>query len=105
MAKFLLAYHGGGMPETEEEQAKVMAAWGEWYGKLGAAVVDPGNPVGQTKTVAADGGVSAGAGASPISGYTIVEAADIDAATDMAKSCPVLLGGASIEVAETFDVM
>ena len=26
MAKFLLVYHGGGMPESQEEQAKVMAA-------------------------------------------------------------------------------
>jgi len=28
MAKYLLSYHGGGMPESEEEGAKIMAAWG-----------------------------------------------------------------------------
>ena len=29
MAKYLLVYHGGRMPEGEEAQAKVMAAWGD----------------------------------------------------------------------------
>ena len=30
MSKYLYVYHGGSMPETEEEGAKVMAAWGAW---------------------------------------------------------------------------
>ena len=34
MAKYLLVYHGGGMPEGEEAQAKVMAAWGTWFQNL-----------------------------------------------------------------------
>ena len=46
MAKYLLSYHGGGMPESEEEGARVMAAWGEWMGSLGESMVDGGNPVG-----------------------------------------------------------
>lgn len=50
MAKYLLAYQGGAMPETQEEQARVMAAWGRWYEGLGAAVVDPGSPVGAART-------------------------------------------------------
>ena len=58
MAKYLLAYRGGGMPETPEAGAKVMAAWGAWFGQLGAAVADPGNPVGKAKTIAADGSVA-----------------------------------------------
>jgi hypothetical protein len=43
MATYLLAYHGGGMPETEEQQQRVLAAWTTWYDELGPAVVDPGN--------------------------------------------------------------
>jgi len=105
VAKYLLAYHGGGMPETEEEQAKVMAAWGEWYGKLGAAVVDPGNPIGLARTVAKDGSMTDGGGANPVSGYSIIDVSDIDAATDAARGCPVLQSGGSVEVAETFNVM
>jgi hypothetical protein len=100
MEIYLLAFQGGGMPETEEEQAKVMASWGEWYEKLGAAVKDGGNPIRQAKTIATDGAVSDGGGANPVSGYTLLNAADIDAAIEMAKSCPILESGGSIEVAE-----
>ncbi|MGP8160531.1 MAG: hypothetical protein ACLQGJ_04825 [Candidatus Dormibacteria bacterium] len=105
MAKFLLAYHGGGMPESKEEQEKVMAAWGVWFQETGGAVKDPGNPVAQSRTIAADGSVSHGGGANPVSGYSLLEAENLDAAVAMAKGCPVLQGGASIEVAETYDVM
>lgn len=41
---FLLLYTGGGMPETEEQQADVVRAWGAWYAARGEAVVDGGNP-------------------------------------------------------------
>ena len=51
MPKYVLAYHGGSMPETKEEQAEVMEEWGAWMGGLGDALVDPGNPVGQSSTV------------------------------------------------------
>ncbi|TIP97436.1 MAG: hypothetical protein E5X61_40585, partial [Mesorhizobium sp.] len=47
MAKFLYVYHGSGkMPTEEAERQAAMDAWNGWYGKLGSAVVDGGNPVG-----------------------------------------------------------
>ena len=93
------------MPETQAEQAAVMQAWGAWFGALGSALVDGGNPfTGQANSIAADGSVSAGA-ASPASGYSIIQADSLDAATTLAKGCPVLQGGAQITVFETFEVM
>jgi hypothetical protein len=105
LANYLLVYHGGGMPQTQEEQAKVMAAWGKWMGELGDGLVDGGNPVGQTRTIGKDGAVSQGGGANPASGYSIIKADNIDSAIAKAKSCPILLGGGTIEVCETFDAM
>jgi hypothetical protein len=105
MAKYLLVYHGGGMPETPEEQASVMEAWGAWMGALGDRLVDAGNPIGATKSVAPKGAVSDGGGPNPASGYSIITADDMDGAVDAAKACPVLLSGGTVEVAETFDVM
>jgi hypothetical protein len=104
MAKYLLAYRGGGMPETPEAGAQVMAAWGAWFGQLGVAVADPGNPVSKAKTIAADGSVS-GDGHSSLSGYSIISADSLDAAIALAKGCPVLSSGATIEVCETFEAM
>lgn len=104
MSKFLLVYHGGsGMPASEEEQAKAMAAWGGWFAQLGDAVVDGGNPTGASVTVKS-GGSSQGGGANPTSGYSLIEASSIDDATEKAKGCPILAGGGSVEVCETIDV-
>lgn len=104
MPKYVLAYHGGGMPESEEEQARHMAAWGEWMGSIGAAFVDHGAPCSIARTVT-KGGVADGGGPNPLSGYGIVEASDIDAAVAMAKGCPIVtLSDGSVEVAETFEV-
>ena len=105
MAKFLLAYHGGGMPESEEEGARIMEAWGAWMSKVGSALVDPGNPTGNVATVASDGTRSQGGGANPITGYSILEADDLDGAVALVAGCPVLAGGGSVQVCETFDVM
>lgn len=105
MANYVLAFHGGAMAETEAEQARVMQAWTDWYNDLGDVVVDPGNPIGQTKTIAADGGVSAGGGPNPVTGYTILKADSMDAAVKLAAGCPVRESGGSIEVGETFSVM
>ncbi|MDH5223937.1 MAG: hypothetical protein OEW66_10495 [Actinomycetota bacterium] len=103
MSEFVLLYHGGSMPETEAEQKQVMDAWTSWFTNLGSAVKDPGNPVGSTKSIAADGAVSDGG--STVTGYSILTAESIDDAVTLAKDCPVLQGGSSITVHETFPVM
>ena len=105
MADFVLLYSGGSMPETEEEQAQVMKAWDGWFHEIGAALKDGGNPfTPAARTVAADGAVSDAKGPL-LSGYTIVKADSLDEATTIAKGSPVLHGGASITIYETFEVM
>jgi hypothetical protein len=104
MASCLLAYHGGGMAETEEEQARVMAAWSTWYEDLGASIVDGGNPVGRAETVSSDGSVTDGGGPNPVTGYTIVQADSMERAVELAKGCPVLESGGSVEVGEIVQV-
>jgi hypothetical protein len=98
MAQFFFAYHGGSMPETKEEGERVMALWGAWMGGLGDAMLDGGNPVGMSVTVDANGVMDNG-GSNPLSGYTIVEADSIEAAAEMAKGCPIIGNGGSVEVA------
>ena len=104
MAKYLFVYHGGGHPETEAEVKEVMDAWGNWLGSMGAAVVDGGNPVGKSTTVLPGGKVASNGGANPASGYSLIEASDLDDAITKAKGCPVLTSGGSSELAETFDM-
>ncbi|MCW5705482.1 MAG: hypothetical protein R3D82_11720 [Xanthobacteraceae bacterium] len=104
MAKFVFAYHGGGAPGTPEEVKKVMDAWGAWFGSLGAAVIDAGNPVGKSSTVKKDGSLVEGGGPNPISGYSLIEASSLADAHKKAKGCPILQSGGTIEIAEAFDM-
>jgi hypothetical protein len=104
MAKFLFVYHGGGHPASKEEGAKVMAAWGAWFGSMGKAVVDGGNPVGKSWTVKGKGSVVKDGGANPASGYSLIEAKNYDDAVAKAKGCPILAVGGSVEVAEAMDM-
>ncbi len=99
MPKYMFAYHGGKAPETPEEGRKVMAAWENWFGTLGQAIVDGGNPVGASSTVTANGVMGDG-GANPVAGYSLITAPDMETATTMAKGCPMLEDGGTVEVAE-----
>ena len=106
MPKYLLVYHGGeGMPETEEEGEKLMAAWGAWFERIGPAVVDGGNPVGQSTTLFEGGRVEPNGGANPATGYSILQADDLEDAKAKAAGCPVLQERTgSIELAEIIEL-
>ncbi len=105
MTDYLLLYSGGKMPEGEAEQAEVMKAWDAWMTKLGPGLKDGGNPfTPQAKTIDKAGKVSDGA-AAKASGYSVIQADSLDGAVKLASECPVLQGGASIQVFETFEVM
>ena len=102
MANFVFAYHGGGMATTDAEREAAMAAWGAWFGQLGPAIVEPGNPFGASTSVSASG--ARGTAASELTGYTVVKADSLDAAGELAKGCPVFDQGGSIVVFEAIEV-
>ena len=96
MSKYVLAFRGqpDRQPARDENEA-----WGTWLGGLGAKIVDPGNRVGQVERLNAE---PAGSAAGEVlTGYVVVDAADLNAATVLARGCPGLKSGVSVEVAET----
>jgi hypothetical protein len=103
MGNYVLAYLGGGMGESEAEQQEAMTAWMNWFGSLGEAVVDGGNPFGPASTISSDGKVTDGGGSS-LTGYSIISAGSLAEACDKAKGCPVLASGGSIEVYEAMPI-
>lgn len=101
MANFVLLYSGGGVAATEAERAATMEAWGAWFGKLGSAVVDGGNPFTPTaKSITHEGRVSDGPVGTLASGYSILKADSLNAAVEMARNCPLLRDGGDISVYE-----
>lgn len=101
MSKFIYLYRGPFKEMTPEEGAK----WGAWLGNIGAALIDQGSPCGGGKVVVDDG---SSAKISGITGYTLVEAKDLNAATALTKGHPLLTGNQglySVEVLELIDMM
>lgn len=104
MPNFVFAYHGGTTPQDPADIERVMAEWGAWFESMGDAVVEPGNPVGQSFTVTKDAIVEDG-GANPISGYSVISADTMSAATEIAQRCPMVKDGSgSVEVAEIHEM-
>lgn len=51
MSNFMIAYHGGNQPSSEEEGMAQMQKWQAWVKGLGDAVVNPGTPLPVSKLV------------------------------------------------------
>ncbi len=99
MAQYVIVYLGGNQPSSPEEGKQHFAKYMDWLNSLGDAAISPANPLKSTATVNPDGSVSEG-GTTTMSGYTIIEADSMDAALSVAKACPFLDIGGSLEVSE-----
>ncbi len=99
MAQYIMTYLGGDQPSSPEEGRQHFAKYKEWLVSLGDSAVSPANPLKDTRTVNSDGTVTTG-GTTSMSGYTVIEADSMEAALEIAKACPFLDIGGSLEVSE-----
>lgn len=102
MAKFALIYSGGAMARTPAEQQAVMQAWNDWFGTLGDAVADIGNPFGASASVSGDG--VANPGGLGATGYSLITAGSLDDAAGLAKGCPIIAAGGAVDVCEALEM-
>lgn len=108
MKKFLLLYTAPTETRekmqnaTPEEMKEGMQPWIEWFGKVGANLVDKGMPLSNAITITKDGEMP---GNAEFVGYNVVQAEDIDAAIALAKQNPHLeREGATVEVHEMMEM-
>jgi hypothetical protein len=99
MSQYVIVYLGGNLPCSTEEGKRHFSKYMGWLSSMGDSVVSPANPFKNTSTVNPGGTVTAG-GTTKMSGYTIIEADSTDAALSIAKACPFLEIGGSLEVSE-----
>jgi len=106
MAEYTFLYRGSQLSTASpEERQKRMAKWMAWFKDMGekGLVKDAGHPldgVGKVvrgKPITVNDGPYAEA-KDLIGGYTLIEASDLDHAAEIAKGCPILEGGGSVEV-------
>lgn len=103
MKKFILLYNGPATPPEQmapEKVQEVMGAWKVWMEKVGSAMIDMGQPLANGIAVVDDGSEGP---ATQLSGYTIIQADDMEAAKALVVDHPFLsdkTGEFSVEVHE-----
>jgi hypothetical protein len=104
MPTYLVTYHGGGgVPPTPEAQQQVAAAFAAWVTSVGDAVVDPGAPLAASRSVSS-GGSADGPASGAIGGYTLLRAADLDAAARLVANHPFVSRGGTLQVSEAVEL-
>lgn len=108
MTKYVFIYHAPmtpaeAAPPSPEQLEAVMGGWNAWAGRVGEGMVDFGTPLAGGVRVTSDGTSES---TREVAGYSIIEAADRDAALALAQGHPHLSmpGGCEIEVHEALPV-
>ena len=100
MPRFLVTYHGGGeVPHDPVVMDRIRAAFMQWAQKTGPALVDPGAPIA-SKTTVSSKSVKEGPADGAFDGWSIVEAADVDAVAAILKDHPFVARGGSLQINE-----
>ncbi len=104
MAQYAFLYRGGTpMPESPTEMQQRMGRWLAWFEELTRQghLKDRGLPLERTgKTAGARKHVTDGPYAEKdlVIGFTLVEARDLDHATELSLGCPIFEQGGVVEV-------
>ncbi len=94
------------LPRTPEQGQEMMKSWQDWMGSIAAAdkLVNAGSRLATAgKVVKPSNMVTDGPYIEmkeAVGGYIIVRAVNLDAATELAKNCPILSAGGNVEVRE-----
>ena len=85
MGKYVYIYYDG----TNGSDSGDNEAWGKWFKELGSKIVDAGNPFDPAGQAVHQGGVMP-VNEKPATGYSIINAENMEEATALAKGCPLM---------------
>ena len=104
---FVFRINESEMPKSSPEEMQAYTKrWMDWIGNIAAQnkLTDRGNRLASSGKVLKPNDVIADGPYTEIKetigGYSIIKAKDLDEATELAKGCPALLSGGSVEVRE-----
>ncbi|MGA7829519.1 MAG: YciI family protein [Terracidiphilus sp.] len=105
MSEFTFLFRGRETSPSAEQMQKTMEKWVVWFKQLDSAgcLKEPGHPLEHTgkvvkgkERVVVDGPYAEAKDV--VGGYILVEASDLNHATELAKGCPIFEVGGSVEV-------
>jgi hypothetical protein len=81
-------------PVDYSPTADAFEAWSRWQLGLGARLKDRGNPAFTAATLGAS------VEATTLGGYSVIRATSLDEALELARECPMLRQGGTVEIGE-----
>lgn len=84
MKDFIILHYGFEQPTPEE-----MGAWNAWFESVSDVMVERGG-LGDGREISSSGIAELPFASDSITGYTIIQASDLDEATRIAERCPVV---------------
>ena len=101
MARFLIVYRGapGGASDAADRNTE---RWNNWFGQLGSALVERGGLTHSSVEIPSRL-LGPKLSSSSLSGYSLLEAADFNAAVQLAETCPIFDEHGSVEIARLED--
>lgn len=87
MNKYVLIHVG-----FEQPTPAIGAAWGAWFEEISPHTVDHGNPFGPGREISNGTTTDLPLGRDSLTGYTIINAENLDAAEAIAATCPSITG-------------
>ena len=85
MKRFILIYHG-----YDTSTPELVEAWSNWLQQRAASFADVGNPFGPSRQITNEATIELSLSSNPASGYSIVNAENIDAAEQLLEGCPIV---------------
>jgi hypothetical protein len=73
-------------------------SWFKWFDEIGEHIAVPGSAVGSSRQVGNVGGDQS------VSGFTVINARDMDQAVEIAQGCPAIGLGHGLEVGELLEI-
>ena len=101
MAQYLLLYHCKALSKDKRKLKARKDSWDNFISEISNTVLGGGKPLVKAKTVTEDKEV--GNGDCDITGFTVVEAEDLDEAVELSRSAPDLNQGGRADVFQIVD--
>lgn len=103
MSEFTFLYRGRDFNASPEQMQKTMEKWRAWFKQLGedGHLKDIGHPLDNAGKVLRGKSMTDGPFAEAkdvVGGFTIIQARDLEHASELARKCPILEVGGSVEV-------
>jgi hypothetical protein len=99
MARFLITYYAGNMPSDPDSIASARGAFMLWAEQAGPALAEAGSPIRSAVTIGADGALDA-VDLQPLMGWSVIEAANRDAAVRLMRDHPFISRGGILQICE-----